>query len=75
MVEGKPKEDYKIGRSVEVGKNCYEDVDGHIRRVWSGDDIKTLCDSFDLEIVELSRTAEVIQEKETQFIHFVAKKK
>ena len=75
MIEGKPKEDFKIERSVEVGKNCYEDVDGHIRRAWSEDDIKSLCSSFGLEIVEMGKTAETIQEKETKFIHFVAKKK
>jgi len=75
MIEGKPKEDFKIERSVEVNKNCYEDVDGHIRRVWSEDDIKSLCDSSNLEIIEMGRTSETIQEKETKFIHFVAKKK
>jgi cyclopropane fatty-acyl-phospholipid synthase-like methyltransferase len=26
LVQGKPKEDFKIARSVEAGKNCYEDV-------------------------------------------------
>ena len=75
MIEGKPKEDFKIERSVEVGKNCYEDVDGHVRRVWSEDDIKALCDSFDFEIVEMGRTVETVQEKETKYIHFIAKKK
>jgi cyclopropane fatty-acyl-phospholipid synthase-like methyltransferase len=75
MIEGKPKEDFKVERSVEVGKNCYEDVDGHIRRAWSEEDIKSLCDHFDLEIVEMSRTAEILQDKETKFIHFIAKKK
>ncbi|MFZ3011623.1 MAG: class I SAM-dependent methyltransferase [Minisyncoccia bacterium] len=75
MVEGKPKEDQKIERSIEVDKNCFEDIDGHIRRVWSEDNIKSLCDSFNLEIVEIGRTTEVWQGKETKFIHFIAKKK
>lgn len=75
LIEGKPKEDFKIGRSVEVGKNCYEDADGHIRRAWSEDDIKSLCNSFDLEIIEMGRTTEIWQGKETRFIHFIAKKK
>lgn len=75
LIEGKSKEDFKIGRSVEVDKNCYEDVDGHIRRAWSEDDIKILCDSFGLKIIEMGRTTETIQNKETKFIHFVAKKK
>lgn len=75
MVEGKPKEDFKIERSFEVVKNCYEDIDGHIRRAWSEDDIKLLCESLHLEIVEMERTVEVIQEKETKFIHFIARKK
>ncbi len=75
MIEGKPKEDFKIERSIEVDKNCYEDVDGHIRRVWSEDGIKSLCDSFNLEMVEMGRTAEVVKDKETKFIHFIAKKR
>jgi cyclopropane fatty-acyl-phospholipid synthase-like methyltransferase len=75
MIEGKPKEDFKVERSIEVGKNCYEDVDGHIRRVWSEEDIKALCDSFNLEIIEMGRTSEILCEKETKFIHFIAKKK
>lgn len=74
MVEGKPKEDQKIERSIEVDKNCFEDIDGHIRRVWSEDNIKSLCDSFNLKIVEIGRTTEVWQGKETKFIHFIAKK-
>ena len=74
MVEGKPKEDQKIERSIEVDKNCFEDIDGHIRRVWSKDNIKSLCDSFNLKIVEIGRTTEVWQGKETKFIHFIAKK-
>jgi cyclopropane fatty-acyl-phospholipid synthase-like methyltransferase len=75
MIEGKPKDDHKIERSVEVDKNCYEDVDGHIRRVWTEEDIKALCDSFGLDIVDMGRTTETIKDKETKFIHFVAKKK
>lgn len=74
MIEGKPKEDFKIERSIEVGKNCYEDVDGHIRRAWTEDDIKSMCESFALEIIEIGRTTEILQEKETKFIHFIAKK-
>lgn len=75
MIEGKPKEDLKIEKSVEINKNCYEDANGHIRRVWSENDIKSLCDSFNLEIIEMGRTTEVWQDKETKFIHFIAKKK
>lgn len=74
MIEGKPKDDFKIERSVEVGKNCYEDVDGHIRRVWSEKDIEALCKQFGLEILEMSRTTETIQNNETKFIHFIARK-
>lgn len=74
MIEGKTKKDFKIERSAKVGKNLYEDVDGHIRRVWSEDYIKSLCNFLNLEIVEIKRTAETILGKETQFIHFVAKK-
>lgn len=75
MIEGKTKEDSKIERSVEVGKNCFEDVDGHIRRVWSEKDIIDLCEYFNLEIIEIGRTTEIWQGKETKFIHFIAKKK
>lgn len=75
MIEGKPKEDFKIKRSMEIGKNCYEDVDGHIRRVWSSQDIEQLCDMFNLEILEVDNTTEMWQGKETKFIHFIAKKK
>ncbi|MFA6076945.1 MAG: class I SAM-dependent methyltransferase [Candidatus Paceibacterota bacterium] len=75
MIEGKTKEDFKIKRSIEVGKNLYEDIDGHIRRVWSEDGIKSLCDFLNLEIVEIKKTSETILGEETQFIHFIAKKK
>ena len=75
IIEGKTKEDFKIERSVEVGKNLYEDIDGHIRRVWSEDNIKSLCYFLNLEIVEMKRTVETILGKKTQFINFVAKKK
>lgn len=74
MIQGKPKEDFKIGRSMEVGKNCYEDVDGHLRRVWSEDDIKSLCQYLQLEVVEIGRTTEVLLGQETKFIHFIARK-
>ena len=46
MIEGKHKEDIKIEKSLVVGKNCYEAVDGHIRRARSEDNIKSLCDYF-----------------------------
>lgn len=75
MIEGKTKEDFKIERSSEVNKNLYEDIDGHLRRVWSEDYIKSLCNLLDLDIVEIKKTSENILGKETQFIHFVAKKK
>lgn len=75
MIEGKPKEDFKMERSVEVNKNCYEDIDGHIRRVWSESDIENLCEKFELEIIETGRDTEIIEEKETKFIYFIAKKK
>lgn len=75
MIEGKTEEDFKIERSSEVNKNLYEDIDGHLRRVWSEDYIKSLCDLLNLDIVEIKKTSENILGKETQFIHFVAKKK
>lgn len=75
MIEGKTKEDFKIERSSEVNKNLYADIDGHFRRVWSEDYIKTLCNLLGLDIVEMKKTSENILGKETQFIHFVAKKK
>lgn len=75
MIEGKPKEDLKLERSIEIDKNCYEDIDGHIRRVWSEDNIKSLCDSFNLKILEMGRTTEIWKDEETKFIHFIAKKK
>ena len=75
MIEGKPREDFKIERSVEINKNCYEDVDGHIRRVWSENDIQSLCSTFNLEIIEMERTSEILHGIETKFIHFIAKKK
>ena len=74
LVQGKPKEDFKIARSVEVGKNCYEDVDGHIRRVWSEEDIIALCHYLQLEIIEIGHTTELVLGKETKFIHFIARK-
>ena len=75
MIEGKTKEDFKIERSAQVNKNLCEDIDGHLRRVWSEDYIKSLCNLLNLEIVEIKKTVENILGKETQFIHFVAKKK
>jgi len=75
MIEGKPKEDFKLERSVEINKNCYEDVDGHIRRVWSEEDIESICDFFNLEIIEMGRTTELVNGKETKYIHFVSKKR
>lgn len=75
MIEGKTKEDFKINRSFEIGKNCYEDLDGHIRRVWSKENIESLCDTFNLNIIEIGNTTEVLKDKETKFIHFIANKK
>ena len=75
MIQGKLKDDFKIKRSLEVGKNYYEDADGHIRRVWSNQDIELFCDMFGLEIIEIGNTVEVWQGKETKFIHFIAQKK
>ena len=74
FVQGKPKEDFKITRSAEVSKNCFEDVDGHVRRGWSEEDIKALCYYLGLEIIEIKTTIEVILKEETKFIHFIAKK-
>jgi len=74
LVQGKPKEDFKLARSVEVGKNCYEDVDGHIRRAWSEEDIIALCHYLQLEIIEIGHTTELVLGKETKFLHFIAKK-
>ncbi len=75
MIQGKPKADFKIARSVEVGKNCYEDVDGHIRRAWAENDIRSLCRYLHLEIIDIGRTVEILQGQETKFIHFIAKKR
>lgn len=74
LIQGKPKEDFKLARSIEVGKNCYEDIDGHIRRAWSEEDIKSLCQYLHLEIIEIGKTTEVLRGKETKFIHFIARK-
>lgn len=63
MIEGKPKEDFKIERSIEIDKNCYEDIDGHVHRVWSEDSIQSLCNSFDLEIIEMGRTTEILKKR------------
>ena len=74
LVQGKPKEDFKLARSIEVGKNCYEDVDGHIRRAWSEEDIVALCRYLQLEIIEISHTTELVLDKKTKFTHFIARK-
>lgn len=75
MIEGKTNDDQAIQGSTDLGGNCYEDAGGHIRRVWTEDNIKKLCEILGLEIVEMGRTTEVWRSKETKFIHFVAKKK
>lgn len=74
MVQGKPREDAKIQDSTELHANLYEDANGHIRRAWSEQDIQSLCDRFSLEIMELERTEEIVQNRPTQFIHFIARK-
>lgn len=74
IIQGKTKEDFKIARSMEVGKNCYEDIDGHIRRGWSEEDIKALCQYLQLDIIEIGTSTEVLFGQEAKFIHFVAQK-
>lgn len=74
-IEGKPEKNFKIARSHNLRNGLYKDNDGHIRRAWSEEDIRALCDKLGLNLIEINETTEKIQGKETHFINFIAQKK
>lgn len=74
MIEGKPKEDFKISRSREVEENMFEDNDGHLRRAWSEDGIRDIVNRVGFELISINRSTEVWQGNETHFINFIARK-
>lgn len=74
MIEGKTANDSKLERSTEVASNLCEDLDGHIRRLWSEETIKKLTSKFNLKLLEITSTVEYWKDKETRFINFIAQK-
>ncbi|PIR95934.1 MAG: hypothetical protein COT92_03705 [Candidatus Doudnabacteria bacterium CG10_big_fil_rev_8_21_14_0_10_42_18] len=74
MIEGKPKEDFKISRSEEVKANMHMDHDGHLRRAWSEEGIKKIVDKLGFQLISINRSTENWHGVETQFINFIAKK-
>jgi len=76
MVEGKPENNYKIERSEHLGGNLYRDTDGHLRRMWTEENIQKVIEHFpELELVDMQRTQEKWEGKKSNFIHFIARKK
>ncbi len=74
MIEGKTAEDTKLERSTEISPNLCQDVDGHIRRLWSEETIKRIADKFKLKVLEITSTVEYWNDYETRFINFIAQK-
>lgn len=76
MVEGKPENNFKIERSEHLGGNLYRDTDGHLRRMWTEENIQKVLEDFpELELVDMQRTQEKWEGKKSNFIHFIARKK
>ncbi len=74
FIQGKPKDDFKLQRSLEIDENYYKDIDGHERRVWSEQGFLNLCNQFGYEPLEIETTNEVWQGNETKFVSLIARK-
>jgi len=74
MVEGKPRDDFKIQRSREVSPNLVCDHDGHLRRLWSEENIKRIIDDMGLKLLCINCAEEEWRGKKTKFINFIAQK-
>lgn len=74
MIQGKTMDDFKMNGSIDIGKNCYEDAQGHIRRCWSEQSIRDLCHKHGYLIMDMRETIEKIEGNDTKFIHFIAQK-
>ncbi|OIO17076.1 hypothetical protein AUJ29_01970 [Candidatus Kuenenbacteria bacterium CG1_02_38_13] len=74
MIEGKPKDDFKIKRSREISPNLVCDHDGHLRRLWSEENIRQVVDKIGFKLVCLNCAEEEWRGKKTRFINFIAQK-
>jgi SAM-dependent methyltransferase len=74
FIEGKTTQDLKISRSTLIDDNLLEDKDGHLRRSWNSDFIEDFCNKIGIKLIEISDKTEFWQDKEVNFINFLAKK-
>lgn len=58
VIEGKGPHDYKIERSMPVGEGIVCDSDGHIRRVWTKNNMETLARGKGWDVVRLDEIYE-----------------
>lgn len=74
MIEGKTMNDTKVQRSLEVAANLYRDIDGHLRRLWTEENVEDFTNKFNLKLLQITNTLEYWNNVEARFINFIAQK-
>lgn len=76
LIEGKGAGDHKIQRSIPIGGSLMVDTQehGHLRRVWTEDFARTMCDTVGWHIEALDNRQEQYKENTIDFLRFLARK-
>lgn len=74
MIQGKTANSEDMQRSKMVGNNLMQDIDGHIRRLWTKQGIEDIFSQVGLRIIELGETIETWHGQKKVFIHVIAQK-
>jgi len=76
LIMGKSLDDEKIQRSEIIDNNLAIDHEenGHLRRIWTPDFIKKMCDSVKWSIMSIEQNTEMINNRVTSFIKLIAEK-
>lgn len=76
LIEGKGVNDHKIKRSITIGGSLMVDVQehGHLRRVWTEDFARTLCDTVGWNIEVLDNRQEQYKGNTIDFLRFLARR-
>jgi|GEM_PF-1082784 len=77
VIEGKGPKNDKIARSTQIGGNLVVDPfeNGHLRRVWTTDFTKEMCNKMGWNILEISHAAQAWDGEPADFMRLVAKKR
>lgn len=74
MVAWKTRWDFRIDRSKVIGLNLLEDIDGHVRRLWSEKSVEDLQKRYGFQLLETFTGSIVRPDKKIGFIEVIGRK-